>query len=345
MEELGETTRALEVEREARRGAERRVEELTARLAAVEAEKAAAPGAGAGGRAGAEKGDPAAVAARVGELEKEIDAAFDAKDGKAALSCLKELAKLGRPAWPLAAKLITRLEQSINEGNPLGISTNDFYKTAALFGELHADALENPGGYEKEFRLFAAYLLPWSDLENVNDILLRRLIREEDPTVAQAIAQNLADRPDARNVAALLDALEQQRDRDVRIAITESIAAQPGPDATRALEQIVAAESDPDLRKVAETSLAARQAQVAGFLITFVAPNSQAQAGGLREGDILLTYRGVAIDSMETLDRLRASVGPEEVVEVAVWREGRQVAIGVKGGQLGISGRFVRPER
>src|SRR6185295_6917030 len=151
---------------------------------------------------------------------------------------------------------------------------------------LHADALENPAAYDAAFRLFAANSLPWTTLENVDDIFLRQLPREEDAAVARAIATELAGRPDPRVVQGLLAALEQQQNPQARLAIARALGGVPGDAATQALEAIAATERDPEVKSAAESALRGRRAQVAGFLITYVAPNSQAEAIGVHEGDI-----------------------------------------------------------
>jgi hypothetical protein len=111
--------RDLDAEGDKRRSAERSLADLRAEVdAAREAAEAARATAGpapasaasgevAAGAAAAPGGKSAAeVAARLADVPKEIEAAFAAKDGKKALSLLKELAGLGRDAWPVAAKLM-----------------------------------------------------------------------------------------------------------------------------------------------------------------------------------------------------------------------------------------------
>lgn len=345
VQELETARRELAVERKQREAAEQTAkqlrETLKEKLAKLEmVEKSGATGTGTGTNAGREP----LSAARLQAIPDEIAAAFQAKDGKRALALLAELRSAGRAGWPLAAKLMTDIQESFNAGNPLAISQNDFYKLAAGYGELHADAIQNPQSYDKGFRMFAAYSLPWSDLPNVNDIFINDLTHEQDAAVARVIASQLAERPDPANVAALLSALQQQQNPQVRLAIARDLAGIPGGDAQHALQSIVATETDPEVKKAAELGLESRQTQVAGFFITYVAPNSQAEAVGIKEGDILVTYKGAPITSMDQLDQAKATVQPEEVVDLGIRRGERAVAIQVKGGNIGINGRFVQPE-
>jgi hypothetical protein len=48
---------------------------------------------------------------------------------------------------------------------------------------------------------------------------------------------------------------------------------------------------------------------------------------------------------MNALDQAKATVQPDEVVELGVWRAGAVQVIRVRGGQIGINGRFVEPGR
>ncbi len=186
--------------------------------------------------------------------------------------------------------------------------------------------------------------MPWTDLEDVNDVFLRQLAVEQDATVARMMASALADRPDPANVAGLVAALEAQANAQVRLALARALAGLPGDDSARAHERIAASETDPQVRSAAESGLKGRRAGVTGFLITYVAPNSQAEAVGIKEGDILVTYKGVAVTSMEALDAAKATVESEEIVPLALYRDGRTLEIAVKGGQIGINGQMVRPE-
>lgn len=193
--------------------AQRTIAELSAALEA-RAPAAAAPSVAAAAAAHPE---------RLRAIEAEIATAFAAKDGKQVIALLRELAKIGRESWPLAAKLMVEIEKQMEEGNPLGIVLNDFYKLAFAVGELHADALEKPTLYDARFRRFAAYTLPWSDVEEINDIFLRQLPAEQDAAVARAIAAGLLERPEPGNAAGLYSALEQQTNPAVRLAIAKAL--------------------------------------------------------------------------------------------------------------------------
>jgi hypothetical protein len=329
--------------------AERRAGELEKKLAEAEAHvaklEAATPGAPAGAATGpGARPDAARIAARLKQIPDDIAAAFQAKDGKAAIGYLRELAKLGQDGWPLAAKLMTDIQHSFEQGNPLGIVQNDFYMLAAGFGDLHMDALAHPGSYDESFRVFAAYSLPWCGVDNLADVFLQDLAREQNPKVATAMADGLADRPDPAQVPGLLAALQAQSNAAARLAIARDLAALPGDAAAQALQSIVATDTDPDVKKAAELGLESRAATTPGFFVTFVATNSTAEAVGLQPGDILVSYNGAQITSMQSLDQAKMAVQPGEAVELGVVRGGRSVAIQARGGNLGINGRFVQPQ-
>ncbi|MBI3725254.1 PDZ domain-containing protein [bacterium] len=89
-----------------------------------------------------------------------------------------------------------------------------------------------------------------------------------------------------------------------------------------------------------------REAPAAGFLVTGVNPGSIAQTAGLLEGDIITSYRGLAIPNQNALGKAMTGVQPNEPIAIEVFRNGQTQPLAVKPGQLwqiGVNGRFARP--
>lgn len=284
------------------------------------------------------------VVGRAQELEREVRGAIEAKDGRRALDVLRELAALGPDAWPVASKLFLQLARSIDDANWLGLDVYEFHRVArsGSLPELFLSALEDPNA-DAALRRFAVRELPWSDRADVPERFLSRLAVEQDASIARRIAGALVDRPDPSNVPHLLAALRAQTDADTRATIIEALGAIPGEAATRALAAIAANEKDADVRRAAELLAQGRAASVPGYLVTDVAPGSQAATVGIRPGDIVTVYNGVPIDSSEALDRARAPVKPEDQVALTVVRGGSPMAFTIRGPRIGVNGRFVRP--
>ncbi len=97
-----------------------------------------------------------------------------------------------------------------------------------------------------------------------------------------------------------------------------------------------------------------------GLLLTYVADDGQAAKLGIVRGDVLVSYGGEPVPSMEAL-RMRvdasivdAEVDPPKTIEVVVLRAGEAVPLRVAPGKLGVAGdpvaagvelRFVPPAR
>ncbi len=113
-----------------------------------------------------------------------------------------------------------------------------------------------------------------------------------------------------------------------------------------AREDPPAGEPDEQVKRVAASCLKVREASVPGYLVTDIAPTSAAFAAGLREGDVVTSYRGSPIANAKQLGAAMVGLGPEEQVALEVSRAGQTVRVALKGGQLwasGAAGRFTRP--
>jgi len=71
-----------------------------------------------------------------------------------------------------------------------------------------------------------------------------------------------------------------------------------------------------------------------GVLITRVMPNSPAQKGGLKSGDIIVEYDGKPVKNVSDLQLKVINTKPGEVVKITVVRNGEKKVLSVKIGQM-----------
>ena len=67
-----------------------------------------------------------------------------------------------------------------------------------------------------------------------------------------------------------------------------------------------------------------------GALVSDIIPNSPADRGGMKRGDVITRFDGVEIASMETLPKQVASIKPGKSVKVEVIREGKSRMLDIK---------------
>ena len=64
-----------------------------------------------------------------------------------------------------------------------------------------------------------------------------------------------------------------------------------------------------------------------GALIAAIDPASPAMQGGLKPGDVILTYDGKPVDRSRQLPRLVADSAPDKPIKVTIWRDGKEVEV------------------
>ncbi len=73
-----------------------------------------------------------------------------------------------------------------------------------------------------------------------------------------------------------------------------------------------------------------------GVLVAMVSSESNAERSGLREGDVLVSYRGEMLGGSDELGPAIEAAAGDSVVPVTVWREGGAVELRVAPGKLGV---------
>jgi serine protease Do len=71
-----------------------------------------------------------------------------------------------------------------------------------------------------------------------------------------------------------------------------------------------------------------------GALVANVTTGGPAEAGGIRQGDVILSFNGHAIDEMRKLPRVVAETPIDQEVQIVVWRQGEEKTLSVKVGEL-----------
>ncbi len=71
-----------------------------------------------------------------------------------------------------------------------------------------------------------------------------------------------------------------------------------------------------------------------GALVASVTEGGPAEAAGIRQGDVILTFNGREVDEMRKLPRMVAETAIGDTVDVGVWRKGEGVTLQVQLGKL-----------
>jgi serine protease Do len=71
-----------------------------------------------------------------------------------------------------------------------------------------------------------------------------------------------------------------------------------------------------------------------GALVSSVTDKGPAEAGGIKAGDVILSFNGKPVDSMRELPRIVAETDIGKSVPVEVWRDERQQTVAIKIGEL-----------
>jgi serine protease Do len=71
-----------------------------------------------------------------------------------------------------------------------------------------------------------------------------------------------------------------------------------------------------------------------GALVAVVSPDGPAAKAGLKQGDVILAFDGSRVSELHDLPRLVAAGAPNTSATVAVWRNGREIELQAKLGEL-----------
>ena len=71
-----------------------------------------------------------------------------------------------------------------------------------------------------------------------------------------------------------------------------------------------------------------------GALVASVAPEGPAAKAGVKPGDVILEFDGKSIDEMRLLPRVVAETPINQTVNVALWRDGKKITVGIKVAEM-----------
>jgi hypothetical protein len=289
--------------------------------------------------------DRARRLAKIAEIRGKIDGWFTDGKGKEALAALKELAALVPEGREAAMELAVAINADVNGEGKLKLSQMVFYTnlgTPEIKG-LFSWSLENPSSLAG-FRTMAAYSLPWTQsAEDTVKQFAKALQGEKDVAVQRALVWNLARMRKADGDKALREVLtDTDRDTSLRAQVATELAMSEDPDVARELESLSISDPDERVRDAAKAAMAMRDPPATGFMITGTVPASQAEAAGMKAGDILISYNGKETKSLTALRTAATDSGSEDEVPVVVMRGGQEVTLYMRPGQMGVFGRDVK---
>jgi len=93
------------------------------------------------------------------------------------------------------------------------------------------------------------------------------------------------------------------------------------------------------VRAAATAALVLRDPPATGYLVTGTLPSSQAEAAGLRAGDVLVTYDWRPVPDGDSLRAAATDAGGAATVRVVVVRDGAEIEVDLRPGRLGVFGR------
>jgi len=289
--------------------------------------------------------DPASIEAMVRDLRAKIPELVEKKDGLGLLSLMKELAALGPEGYRDAMDIAEIFRKEFGNGNEaFGLDKVQFNKAwSGTMVPLMTWALANSADASPWFRAKSVHMLYWVSDVDAAPIFLDAMAKEKDPGVAQALAGYLARLAKPEMVGDLQEAIHQNEKRAQTFQpMVQALVDLHTPESAAALRDLQLS-APPALAAALELAIVEHSPPAPGIMITTTQPKSQAQKVGLQKGDILMSYDGV---DMKSLDQLRKAVQAKpdkEIVPVMVNRGGTLVPVQITGDWIGIDGKYVKP--
>jgi HPt (histidine-containing phosphotransfer) domain-containing protein len=311
--------------------AKERIRSLKAELAALKA-------------ANAPEEDPESAKSRARALRAKIPELVEKQDGAGLLALMKELGALGEPGFKGAMEIAEILRKAFGNGDEaFGIARVQFNKAFGALTPLMTWALANPGEASGWFRGHAVHMLFWLSDVDAAPIFLDALAKEQNPGIAQAMAGYLERLAKPGMATDLEEAARAHSDRPQTFQpLLQALVDMHSPESAASLRAL-AGEANPQLRAAAELALVEHSPPAAGIMITTTRPKSQAETVGLQKGDILVSYDGKEIKSLDELRKSVQQKPDKELVTVMVNRNGSLVPVQITGNWIGIDGKYVKP--
>lgn len=293
---------------------------------------------------GARQPTPLETASQLKSLRARKQQLVEAKDGMGLLRLMQEFASLGEAGFAEAMEISGLLREDLRaKKHQFGISRSDYFRAiGSSMVPLMKWALANPDKAPAAFRLDAAGLLRWQDLEAAPSYL-EALKTETDAKVAAEMARALRGMQKPEMAGDLVAAARfQAGNPDALRRLLDAISGLPAAEADAALKGL-AADPNPALREGASLAYTALNPPAPGVLITATTPGSQAELTGLQKGDVIVSYDGNSLTSFRQLRNAVAKKDAEALTSIVVNRGGSLVTLQLKGGKIGVNGEYVKP--
>jgi hypothetical protein len=288
--------------------------------------------------------DPASIEAKVRDLRAKIPELVEKKDGAGLLAIMKDLAALGPEGYRDAMDVAEMFRKEFGNGNEaFGIDKERFNKAwSGTMVPLMTWALANPADASPWFRAKAVHMLYWVSDVDAAPIFVNAMANEKDPAVAQALAGYLARLAKPEMIPDLEAAIKQNEKRAQTFQpMVQALVDLHTPESGAALRDLQLS-APPALAASLELALIEHSPPAPGIMITGMQPKSQAAKVGLQKGDILMSYDGTEIKSMDQLKKAVQAKPDKELVPVMVNRGGTLVPVQITGDWIGIDGKFVK---
>jgi len=280
-----------------------------------------------------------ARAKRLNEIRGALHTYFENHEGEKALAALKELAALGPDARDDAMKLAMDINKDVNGAGELRLSMFSFYTGLGdpAVRDLMMWSLDNQASSPPGFRVISAYSVPW--VMKPDDAIARfdaALSHEGDRTVQGAIIDNLGSMNTAKAEAVLARVLsDPSRDAALRADAVMALAGSKDSSVQHDIDA-AASDADPRVQSAAKLALVVRDPPATGCLVTQLQPDSNAEASGIKAGDVIVSYNGRGVPTGDDLRREIGAASGADTFPVVVVRDGREQTIQVKPGKLGL---------
>jgi len=280
---------------------------------------------------------------RLNEIRGGLATLFQNHDGEKILAALKDLAAIVPEGRDDAMKLAVELNKDVNGAGELHLSMFSFYGALGdpAVRDLMLWSFENQATTPAEFRNLAAWSIPWA--LKPDDAIARydaALVHETDHGVQRAIVSNLGsmNTPKAEAVLAKLFG-DTTRDPSLRGEAAMALATSNDPAVQRAIETAALGDPEPKVQAAAKLSLIVRDPPATGCLVLQTSTDGNADAAGVRTGDIIVSYNGRAVATNDEIikERDAAQAAGAESIPMLVVRDGREVTLTVKSGRLGLT--------
>ena len=289
---------------------------------------------------------PEQIQARIQENEVKFRRAFEAKDKQSLLKAMADLQKLGPVAYDKAIELwlIAAADFGLGENwskgpNTLNLNFQEYASLVSDFG-LIKYALSSEK-IDESFRISSLYGLPWWTSESAAErakLAGDALLIAKGYTATAAI-EALKDISDPSSVRYLSDYLSKNSDNpQARKEAVGVLAGRNTPEAWAAIEKTAASDSDESVRAAATQALLLKNSKATGVLITWVDPNGQGALAGIKVGDVMTSYNGRVIKTLNDINEAKKTVAAGESAPVKIARGETVIDLTLAPGQIGING-------